>query len=167
MTGILLFAVFCLWLWICVAITHALVARNTARWWRAPAAIFMFGILLVLPVIDEVIGGFQFRALCETGAVLKIDVAKAKGRVVRLVIDPSNQPVAGQLLRTLHSHYSYRAIDTDEEIASLNTYEVDGGLLVLLLGISNSNSPLTIGSAACSPPDRGLLDKKYGFRLIN
>lgn len=167
MTGLLLLAVVGLWVWACVAITRAALRRVPSPPWRWLVAPTLFTTLLILPVVDEIVGGFQFRALCEKGAVLKIDAEKAKGRTVRVVIQPSNEVVPGQALRTLHTHFSYRIVDSDEEIARYDTYAVRGGWFIRALGISNNNSPLTIGLPACSPPNRGLLDRTYGFTLIN
>ena len=167
MTGLLLLAVVGLWMWACVAITRVVlrqVKSPPSRWLGAPT---LFTALLILPLVDEIVGGFQFRALCEKGAVLKIDAEKAKGRTVRVVIQPSNEVVPGQALRTLHSHLSYRIVDSEEEIARYDTYVINGGWFIRALGISNNNSPLTIDLPAGSPPNRGLLDRTYGFTLIN
>ena len=167
MTGLLLLAVVGLWVWACVAITREALRRvpsQPLRWLVAPT---LFSALLILPLADEIVGGFQFRALCKKGAVLRIDAEKAKGRTVRVVIQPSNEVVPGQALRTLHTHFSYRIVDSEVEIARYDTYVVNGGWFIRALGISNNNSPLTIGSPACSPPNRGLLDRTYGFNLIN
>lgn len=167
MTGLLLLAVVGLWVWACVAITRVVlrqVKSPPSRWLGAPT---LFTALLILPLVDEIVGGFQFRALCEKGAVLKIDAEKAKGRTVRVVIQPSNEVVPGQALRTLHSHLSYRIVDSEEEIARYDTYVVNGGWFIRALGISETNSPLLIGAPYCGPPNEGLMDKTYGFILTN
>jgi len=167
MTGIFLLIVVGLWIWACVAITHLVLRRIDARWWRWPLALVVFGLLLVVPVIDEIIGGFQFRSLCEKGAVLTIDAEKTSGKTVRVVIEPSNEVVAGQALRTLRSHYSYQAVGNGEEVASYDTYAVNGGWFIRALGISESSSPLLIGAPYCGPPKEGSMDKTYGFTLTN
>ena len=167
MTGLLLLTVVGLWMWACVAITRAVLRRMPSLLWRWVVAPALFSALLILPLADEIVGGFQFRALCEKGAVLKIDAEKAKGRSVRVVIQPSNEVVLGQALRTLHTHFSYRVVDSDEEIARYDTYVVNGGWFIRALGISETNSPLLIGAPYCGPPKEGSMDKTYGFTLIN
>lgn len=167
MTGLFLLAVVGLWVWVSLGITRAVLRRVPSPPWRWLVAPTLFTTLLTLPLVDEIVGGFQFRALCEKGAVLKIDTNMVRGKTIRLVIQPSNQVLPDQALRILRSRYSYQVAETGLEVASLETYEVGGGWFIRTLGISNNNSPLTIGSPACSPPDRGLLDKKYEFTLIN
>jgi hypothetical protein len=167
MTGLLLLVLVGLWMWACVAITRAVLRRVQSPSWRWLVAPTLFTVLLTLPVTDEIVGGFQLRALCDKNAVLKIDAEKAKGKTVRVVIQPSNEVVPGQALRTLHSHFSYRIVDSEEEIARYDTYVIKGGWFIRALGISNNNSPLTVGQPFCSPPNRGLLDRTYGFTLIN
>ena len=65
MTGIFLILVVGLWLWACIAMTRGLLRRWKGRVWAMPAACVAFTALLVAPVSDEIVGGFQFRALCE------------------------------------------------------------------------------------------------------
>jgi hypothetical protein len=86
MTGILLFSVIGLW--------FAFV-----KWWlmprlmdRVPSSVpekvfypVVFAILLAAPVADEIVGGFQFPALCRQGAVVKGDEQKAAGKRVMLL----------------------------------------------------------------------------------
>ena len=166
MTGLLFFALIGLWMWACVAMTKAVTRRMRSRPWRWITAPVLLATLLVLPILDEIVGGFQFRALCEN-ATLKIDAEKARGKTVKVVIEPSNQVLHGLALKTYHSHLSFRDAETDAEVAQYDRYSVEGGRLIRALGMSESNAPLTIGQPYCSPPERGLIDKKYGFRVIN
>lgn len=110
----------------------------------------IFVALLALPVLDEVIGGFQFRALCEREAVLVLGVTNPAGRVARYKAEPSNARVSGTAIPIFRSHIEYHDATTAELIAQYDSYVAKGGLLVRTLGISESNSPLTIGSPVCS-----------------
>lgn len=82
MTGILLLIVVGLWLWACWAMTRALMRRWKSRAWGVPAACAAFVALLVAPVADEIVGKFQFDALCAKYAVQTIDLKNAPNRQV-------------------------------------------------------------------------------------
>lgn len=150
MTGILLLAVVGFWIWASVQLTRLLLRRIPSRMLRQFIAPAIFVAFLVLPVLDEVIGGFQFRALCAREAVLVLGVTNPAGRVARYKADPSNDRVPGTAIPILRSHIEYRDTTTAELIAQYDSYVAKGGLLVRTLGFSERNSPLTIGSPVCS-----------------
>lgn len=167
MSGILLIVVAITWF--CVALV---LASWAVRRFRSPIVKMLCGILilfalLVAPLIDELIGKRQFDALCQERAVLKIDAQRAKGARVQALIQPSNVLLRGTAIPIRHSHISYRTVVGDSEVASYDTFAASGGWFIRLLGISNANSPLTIGAPFCGPPNRGMLDKEYGFTLIS
>lgn len=167
MTGVFLFAIVLCWVAFCVWLVAKLSSSMELGKRRLAAQTAILLTLIGLPVVDELIGGLQFRSLCHENAVLRIDPERAKGQRVRVVIKPANEVLPGKALRILHSHHSYQVATTGDEIASYDRYSVKGGILIRLLGISEGNAPLTLGQSSCSPPDRGQLDKTYGFTLIN
>ena len=127
MTGILLLVVVGFWIWASVQLTSLLLRRISSRMLRRVVAPAVFVALLVLPVLDEVIGRFQFRALCEDNAVLRINADEVKGKTVRLEIKPSNEVLLGQWLTTYHTRIGFRDTDSDREIGSYSSYVVKGG----------------------------------------
>ena len=166
MTGMLLLPVVFLWIWINSKITQRLCQRFVPKKYHEYALIPVFLLLFPLPVADEIIGGFQFRALCKEGAQLKIDAEAIRGKTVRVVIEPSNKYLSWMAIPIRWSHFSYRDVATDEEYANFDIYNAKGGILINMLGISEKNVPLTMYSG-CYPPRYGKLDKQYQFTLIN
>lgn len=167
MTGLLLLAVVGLWVWACVAITRAALRRVPSPPWRWLVAPTLFTALLILPVVDEIVGGFQFRALCEKGAVLQLGVKKPAGRITRYVGDPIDADVSGTAIPILRSHIEYHDVATGELVASHDRYVAKGGFFVRLLGISENNSPLTIGAPSCSAENGIALPTQLNFEVIN
>lgn len=169
MSGLFLLLVVFAWLAAVVLLTHWIMKRVSfkPKVVRAVMALLIFILLLPLPVVDEIIGGYQYRTLCREKAVLRIDAEKAKGRTVRVVIDPSNEILQGTAIMIYHSHLSFRDVNTSEEIASYNRYVAKGGWFIRMLGISGNNAPLTIGLPGCSPENSGTFPKQYGLKLIN
>lgn len=136
MTGIFLIAVVVIWLCAAGWLT-GWATRNIERTgFRFVAGSLLFLGLMILPVADEIIGGFQFRELCKKGSILDIDAEKIRGKQVKIVVDPSGQDHEGGVLPIKFSHFSYRDAITNEEYASYSIYQVEGGLFIRSLGIS-------------------------------
>ena len=126
-----------------------------------PAAL----VLTVLPVADEIIGGFQFRALCRENAVLKIDAEKIRGKTIRMVISPSNKEVDNTTVRIYYSRVSYRDIVTGDELGSNSDYVAMGGKLIRLLAMGHEMTPLTIHPPTCRGPGSLPTSEKYEFKF--
>ena len=127
----------------------------------------LFAVLVVLPVADELIGGFQFRALCKENAVLKIDAQKIKGKTIREVPVPliGTQDMTQTAVRIYFYRIGYRDSVSGEEFASYVSYTAMGGLLVSALGMSNDIAPLTIHPSSCKPRNVGDLSKEFDFKF--
>lgn len=165
MSGLFFLAVVFIWIVAAIMLTRWLMRRIPIKseLARMLLALALFALIFVLPVTDEIIGGYQFRKLCENSA-LKIDAEKAKGKTVKLVIDPSNEILRGTAITIYHSHMSYRDINTNEEIASNNKYVAKGGWFIKMLGVFEGDGPLTLSPTYCSPSLGGLaIARNYGF----
>ena len=165
MSGLFLLAVVGLWVWLAFRISKVVSSWVTQGRWRWPVVVLLYVVLLPLPVADEIVGGFQFRALCAQDAVLTINAEKVKGRTVKRIgtrSDPGNT--------LLHMRrVQYRLIDftTGEELGSYATLSVDGGAFIRALGISEGNAPLLINPSDCDPRTGVRLDRAYEFTLID
>ena len=158
----ILFALFFAALWLAKMLTNKLPARVP----REPVMGLVVVLLVILLVADEIVGGFQFRALCEKNAVFKINAEKIKGKNIRVFFEPSNKVLDGTAVRISYSHSVYRDVETNEELASEGSYIAKGGWFIRTIGFSDSTPPLTFPSA-CSPPDRRDPTKVYEFNLVN
>ena len=151
MTGIYFLIVVALWICICIVLTRALLRRLPIRPWRLPAGATAFVALFLAPVGDEIVGGFQFRALCEKNAVFHIGVEKPEGRIVRFSSNPSNEIVPRTAITIYHTGIEYTDVQSGEVVVRFDRYAAKGGAFIRALGISESNSPITMGRHACSP----------------
>ena len=158
MTGLLLIVLVIGWIAIVAAIAGAVARRTKAGARRAAVGTFAFVLLLLLPVVDEIIGGFQLRALCREGAVPTFDEKKLSGKTVRtrLVPHPDVPNVMQTPTRRVRAiipieEQAEEWIDaaTAEVLLSSKSYTAKGGLLIRALGISNNDSPLTIDPTWC------------------
>jgi hypothetical protein len=169
MTGIFLIVLVAIWLWACVAMTRAVTRRIPASAWRALTALMIFLAMLISPVIDEIVGGFQFRALCEKNAVLQIGVEHPEGRTTRFSADPTNAIVPGTVIPIYDTGVNYTDVATGERVVAFHKYVAKGGVLIQNLGISESNSPITMGRHFCSPENiRGeAIHRTLKFSVVN
>ena len=162
MIGILFLTVVGCWVWASVQLTRFLLRKISSRNWRLVVAPVSFVALLILPVADEIVGGFQLRALCKKNAVFKVEAEKIRGKTVRSVVDPSNKDVEGTPIRIYFSHFSYRDAQTEEELASYTRYVAEGGWLIRTLSTDGHIKPLTFEST-CDPTP----STDYGFKFAH
>ncbi len=82
MSGIILLVILTLWFIFVVKLTVFFISKialKTQKKWMYPV---VFILLFIAPVADEIIGGFQFRALCTPENLLVYDVDKLRGKIV-------------------------------------------------------------------------------------
>ena len=157
----ILFALFTAALWLARKFTKKLPLRFA----RAPVTGLVVVLLLTSLVADEVVGGFQFRALCEKNAVLKINAEKIKGKRIKSSGEPANEILKGTAVQIYHTRNVYRDAETNEELASYSRYTAKGGWFIRTIGFSDSTPPLTFSSVCV--PDWNSPEKVYQFKFIN
>ena len=172
MTGLLLIGVLIAWIAIAFALAGAFTRGIKAGLRRAAVGVVVFALLLPLPVVDEIIGGFQLRALCRAGAVARYDEEKLRGRTVRMRLEPNpDVPSVMQtptrrvaaLIPIEEQTEEWIDVATGEVLLSQKAFTARGGLLIRMLGISNDDSPLTIDPRSCRIP-AGPIFKRLGVR---
>ena len=167
MSGLLFLGVIGLLAYLAWRLSGLIVRRVSNRWLAKGLQIVLTVFLLSLLVVDELIGGYQFRKLCEQNAVLKIDSEKARGRTVQVVINPSDEIIFGVPITIYHSRHSYLDVKTAEVIAQYDSYSAKGGWFIRALRISEGNAPITMGYSGCIPKNAGTFPKEYGLTRID
>jgi hypothetical protein len=164
MIGLLFLGLIGLWIWMAAKLSRWIGGRVAGGRWRKPIAAVFFVSLLVLPLADEIVGGFQFRALCKEKAVLKLNVDEAslKGKTARDVVEPFNKDVEGTAVTISYSHYSYRDVEDGKELLNFAIFRAKGGWLVRTLSGQSDMTPLTFNRSTCSP----LPQTDFGLKLI-
>jgi hypothetical protein len=166
MTGLLLISVAAAWFFVARFIAKKAVVKMAPGAKRTALMVTIIAVLMALPLIDEIIGGFQFRALCAEGAVLKIDAEKIRGKAVEAKIKPANESMRGTAIPIYHTRVAFFSTATSEVLASYETYVAKGGWFIRALGISETSAPLTIGLPSCSPELGAYkIAEKYQFEI--
>ena len=162
MAGLILLGVIGLWIWGVFKFSRWVGRQVVGGRWRWPITALVFAALLPLPVIDEIVGGVQFRKLCRERAVLKVDQEKIRGRTVREQYAQSD--LATGPISVLQSDHRFVDVSTGEELASYLWLRARGGLLARLL--TESGNPLVIDNFECQPVFERRLEDTYQFNLI-
>ena len=166
MSGIFLIAIVGLWVWLVFKFSRFIGKQVAGNRWGSLVTVLLFLVLLPLPVVDEIIGGFQFRALCAKNAsAFRVGVRDPQGRTTKVTVDPANQYLDSVAIPIRYSQDVYSDATTQERVVAVDQYVAEGGLLIRALGISENNSPLTIGRPACSPEQARGESARLTFKL--
>jgi hypothetical protein len=165
MTGLLLLFVLGIWLTFVIWLTPKLTKAMQPGSVKKIAQFLLFLILLVAPIADEIIGGFQFRALCSEGAVVKVDEEKARGKTVKLRSDEDSY-VQSSFVPIRIQNWIYEDTKNRDVVISYQVYHATGGWLIRALGISETTSPLTF-SSYCAPSNQMSIFKKLNITKVN
>ena len=165
MAGLIVLAIFAGLFFAALWLAKILTSKLPPRVPRTPAMGLVVILLLTSLVADEIVGGFQFRALCEKNAVLKINAEKIKGKRIKSSGEPANEILKGTAVQIYHTHNVYRDAETNEELASYSRYTAKGGWFIRTIGFSDSTPPLTFSSVCV--PDWNSPEKVYQFKFIN
>ena len=122
-----------------------------------------------LSVADEIIGKYQFEALCKANGIESADVSSAKGRRVKAEIEFDKRlPVAGPLLPTKDEVVTYRDAETEEALIRYKNYYSEGGWLMRHTWISmGSTGPMLFRGNGCGFAKRDRLFSDYQIFTIN
>lgn len=166
MTGLLLIAVFLGWL-----VLSLLVVRYFAGYINNPVlrwfgCFFAFAFLMIAPVLDEVVGGWQFSRLCEKYTKVYVNEERAKGRKVFYVRRGEDRFLDGVAVKVRIDPIVFADSETGEVLVKYNELHAQGGWLIRFLGISESNSPLLF-DAGCAPFDQDMILENLNIEVVN
>lgn len=149
MIGLYVFFIGALWLAFVVWLTIYITKKLPIDTWRVPVALVLFAMLMPFPLIDEIVGKWQFEKLCKQNSTIHVDQNSALGKTVYFLPQPS-QEIQGTWVRVVLQPKNFIDSKTNESVVSYSILQADGGMLVRLFSISEGRVPLIfIGS--CHP----------------
>lgn len=167
MTGLLFFALIGLWMWACVAMTKAVTRRMRSRPWRWITAPVLLATLLVLPVVDEIVGRFQFERLCRVNGIDSADLSNAEGKKVNVEYG-ERSPVGGTALPVQGGEVLYRQVDTGVLLFQHWNYYSNGGWLMRYTPIGmGSSHPMLFSGNGCGFALRDRLLAASRITIVN
>lgn len=141
MSGLILISIIVLWVIAIKKLTIFLTQSMPASGFTRLAKVLLFALLLVLPFADEIIGGFQFRALCKAEAVAIYDKEKVYGKTVHL---KSAEVIRfTKTILPMHKQiWKYADHATNDELISYVDLKSEGGWLRRWVNFNNVRSPM-------------------------
>jgi hypothetical protein len=152
MTLLLLLALLAGWVMLDVSICFYIEKKIKNRWISWPLVSIIFPLILVFPVSDELIAKRKFEKLCAAEETsFKPVIVNAENRDLLQVSGGSSGMITDTPLEIRFSESIFLDLATREEVLRFKVYSVKGGRLIHFLGVSNSDSPLTMDPSSCVP----------------
>jgi len=126
MAGIILFAALGAWFMLALGVAVLVAKKTIKERWGIPLSVFIFLIILVAPIVDDIVGSWQFNALCNEHSDIYIDYEAAKGKEVYLA-DNSFIKVNSSWVGMSLDPWRYLDAETDEVIFSFYLITRGGG----------------------------------------
>jgi len=164
-SGVILIVVLALWFYIAFGVSAFLGSKIRAGILKGLMRLVLFPLILLAPVADDIIGGFQFRSLCKAEAVATYDEAKVRGRTVHLKSAEVSH-YANTILPTHKQIWRYADHITNEELLSYVDIHSDGGWLSRWISFSSVIHPYTF-DGNCSPDNHSALVYKLNIKKVN
>lgn len=101
-----------------------------------------------LMVADEVVGMYQFNALCKANGIESADVSKARGRRVKLEVD-ARSPLKGMIMPGTVEDWFYKDAVSNEIVIHHKDYYAFGGWLMRYTPLSMGSHHPMLFSGGC------------------
>jgi len=117
-----------IWLVLAFYLAKLLTRILPPAWWRTLVQIALFVVLVPLPLIDQIVGGMQFKELCRQNQEIHFDPAKVRGKTVYLA-GVDRTLAEGTWVPIQISHWRFVDATTREVVVTYNTVDAGPGLL--------------------------------------
>lgn len=165
MTGLYLFGVLGIWLALVAWFSRSLVKKLPKNWRRSVFSALIFLVLFPIPLIDEIVGGIQFRRLCNEKSGIKLDVVNIRGRTAWFS-ESRRSEIKFWTINVTEAKRIYVDVATQEPLYHYYRLEAKGGWFIRALGISEGDAPMLFPSL-CQPSDIEDIESKYGITVIS
>ena len=164
MSGIILLTVLALWFFIATKITGFLTSKIYLKIKGKWIYSMVFILVFIAPVMDEIIGGFQFRALCTPENLLIYDADKVRGKTVRFK-DLPDYSITNKIIPIQVVQNQWIDTATNETLITRKIFYASGGWLSRFVGFPQGSPPYTF-NGKCSSKKYYPLFKKLNITKI-
>lgn len=133
MSGIILLIILGIWFFIVKALARLCVIKMQPGTKKTSTHIILFILIFIAPVLDEIIGGFQFRAMCTPENMLVYEPEKIMGRTIRPK-DTPNYSIDNKIIPMRVTHSQWVDSATGEVLIEHKIFYAKGGWLSRSLG---------------------------------
>ncbi|PHS67612.1 MAG: hypothetical protein COB23_10250 [Methylophaga sp.] len=163
MSGIILLAFLTGWFFITKKLTiffTSTVQSETRKKWLTP---FVFTLVFVSPVLDEIIGGFQFRAVCTDKNMLIYDEKSVKNKTL-LYFHLSREYVKNTVIPIEKIISAGMDITTEKTLLKRTKYQATGGWLSRFIAFNNITRPYTFHGVCGVKDELSQLERKLNIK---
>lgn len=150
-----LMALFFVVLWVIFSgfVSFLITKKISSDGYKTVVMLILFSILFVAPIVDDILGGVQFRLLCSNDSVAYVNVEKSRNKEL---FEYSNEAVmSGYILPTKQHEFFFKDKATNEVVVSWRRYESSGGWLSRAINFNSSDAPFTF-TGSCRPNYSGM-----------
>lgn len=137
MGGLILLAILVGWFFFVKTISYAVVDKMNDGFKKTLVLSVTFIILLSAPVMDEIIGGFQFRALCSPENLLVYDAGRVRGAALQYKETP-NYHITNKVIPIHVTHSQWVAPESGEVLIDHKIIYAKAGFVLGLTGWTDS-----------------------------
>lgn len=146
MAGIFLLLIFAFWFFIVASLVPVIVRPMRSGFLKVFGGVIVFSTLLVSPLLDDIAGGFQFRAICEKGGGIIYDADKVRGKTV-LWTARSNKKMDHTIVPIEESSIAWVDVSSGEKLIEYREYHALGGWLSRAVAFNGVTRPYTFDGA--------------------
>ena len=165
MIGLMVLLVLCVWMFLANVIAKYILSHMQLDAGKKKTLIHigLYILVFIAPVADEIIGGFQFRAMCMPENLLIYDENKLKSRSVV----PRDVPLQtiDKVIPIVVSTGQWEDHKTGELLVTYKLLHAKGGWLSRLIGFPEGNAPFTF-DGYCGPKGYYSLFEKLNVTKI-
>ncbi len=164
MSGIILLVILAIWTVIVTKLTAFFTSKVHAGIKKKVLSVIIFALLFSAPVADEIIGGFQFRALCREGTKIVFDADKAKDKTVQLKNVPDR--IIDKVIPIREMTWDWVDIKTGQTYIKYKYFYAKGGWLSRLISFPQGSPPYTF-DRFCGSNEDALFKKMNISKDVN
>lgn len=163
MSGIIILIVLGLWFFFSKFLSGLFTSTVEPRGFKIFLRLIIFILIFTAPVADEIIGGFQFRALCTPDNLLVYDADKLKEKTV----SPRNIPMKtlDKIIPIVVTTGAWEDAETGELLLTYKIISAKGGWLSHFIG--GGTSFFTLNGKCSSKEYHKLFEKLNVTKLEN
>ena len=163
MSGIILISILVVWFFIVKVLARLCVIKMQPSTKKTNTHIILFILIFIVPFADDIVGGFQFRAMCTPKNLLVYDPEKVRGRSVT----PRDVPfqIINKIIPIHVSTGQWEDAETGELLITYKIFRAKGGWLSRLIGFPQGSPPYTF-NGYCSSKEYYQLYEKYNVTKI-
>lgn len=157
MSGIILLLVLVIWAFVVIKLTGFFVRKMQFGVTKVLVSMVLFVLLFIVPVADDIAGGFQFRAICKQGSKLLYDAEKAQGKTVQLKNTPDRKMI--KIVPIREKIWDWVDPNTGETLIQYKYYYAKGGWLSRSIGFPQGSPPYTFDGSCGSKKSVSIFDQ--------